>query len=166
MENKEYLTEENYQKSNEKVKKVGKILIIIGLSLLGLGVINLLIGLFGIGGNVSNMVSSQVNNSGDINPSGVNSGFDGIFSSVGFIAIGGMLSAPGFFLTIAGLVVRFAIGNRREIAAYTTQQVMPVAKEGIEKMTPTVGNAVGSISKEIAKGIREGINEADSENKE
>lgn len=34
---------------------------------------------------------------------------------------------------------------------------MPLTKEGIEKMAPTVGNAVGSIGKEIAKGIAEGI---------
>ena len=43
--------------------------------------------------------------------------------------------------------------------AYTTQQVMPVAQEGIEKMAPTIGSA----AKEIAKGIKQGINEANKE---
>lgn len=41
--------------------------------------------------------------------------------------------------------------KRREITAYATQQVMPVTKEGIEEMTPTVRNA----TKEIVKGIKE-----------
>ena len=56
---------------------------------------------------------------------------------------------------IAGVIYVFA--KRREITAFTTQQVMPVAQEGIEKMAPTVGNA----AKEVAKGIKEGLNEAD-----
>ena len=53
--------------------------------------------------------------------------------------------------------------KRREIAAFTTQQVMPVAKEGIDEMTPTVANAGGSIAQEIAKGIKDGLN--DEQNK-
>lgn len=43
--------------------------------------------------------------------------------------------------------------KRREITAFTAQQVMPVAKEGIEKMAPSAGVA----AKEIAKGIKEGL---------
>ena len=42
---------------------------------------------------------------------------------------------------------------------------MPVAQEGIEKMSPTIGNAAGTIGKSIAKGIKEGINEADNNKK-
>ena len=53
------------------------------------------------------------------------------------------------------------ISHRREITAYTTQQVMPVAQEGIEKMTPTVADAAGSIAKSVSKGIQEGKKEAD-----
>ena len=53
------------------------------------------------------------------------------------------------------------IAHRREIAAFTTQQVMPVAKEGINGMASTIGNAAG----EIAKGIKKGLNEADKEDK-
>ena len=48
------------------------------------------------------------------------------------------------------------VAHRREIAAYTTQQVMPIAQEGIEKITPTISNAAGSIAKSISKGIKEG----------
>lgn len=45
--------------------------------------------------------------------------------------------------------------KRREILAFTTQQVMPVAKEGIDTMAPTIGN----VAKEISKGIKEGSKE-------
>ena len=61
-----------------------------------------------------------------------------------------------------GLVIFFAIfmtAKRREIIAFGAQQVMPVAKEGIDEMAPTIGNAVG----EIAKGIKKGLNDADKE---
>ena len=35
--------------------------------------------------------------------------------------------------------------------------MMPIAQEGIEKMTPTIGNAAGEIAKGISKGIKEGL---------
>ena len=77
----------------------------------------------------------------------------------------------GFFVTIASLMAKFmlfSVTHRREIAAYTAQQVMPLAQEGIEKMAPTVGKAgkeiakemapvYGDIAKEISKGIKEGL---------
>ena len=42
---KEFLNEESYQQTNTKVKKIGKVLLIIGVCLLGLGFIFLLCGL-------------------------------------------------------------------------------------------------------------------------
>ena len=71
---------------------------------------------------------------------------------------------------IAGSI--YMIAKRREITAFTIQQTMPLAQEGIEKMAPTIGKAgadiakemapvYGDIAKEISKGIKEGINEAD-----
>lgn len=62
----------------------------------------------------------------------------------------------GGMCIFVGLIIFFAIfmtAKRREIIAFGAQQVMPVAKEGIEEMAPTVGNA----AKEIAKGIKEGL---------
>ena len=47
----------------------------------------------------------------------------------------------------------YFISKGREIAAFTTQQAMPIAKEGIDEMAPTIGNA----AKEIAKGIKKGL---------
>ena len=151
---KEFFNEENYQKSNEKVKKIGNIIIIIGLVLLIGGILVSLFGLLGFGKQFSNGL--QMGQEG-INPSKT-------FSGIGALAIGGFMVSPGIFITVVGCIVRFLIGNRREITAYTVQQTMPLAQEGIEKMAPTIGSAVGTIGKELAKGIKEGINEAD-ENK-
>lgn len=149
MEKKEYLTEENYQKSNEKVKKTGKTMMLIGAALLVFGIVLCVMGFIGFGSTADNAVTLG---SESIKPSG-------IFSSMGMIGIGAGISSTGSLLLFVGFVIRFFIGNRREITAYTTQQVMPVAQEGIEKMAPTIGNAAG----EIAKGIKKGINEADKE---
>ena len=68
----------------------------------------------------------------------------------------------GAFICFATVMIAgsiFTIAKRRSILAFQAQQIMPIAKEGIDEMAPTVGNA----AKEIAKGIKEGINEADKE---
>ena len=81
----------------------------------------------------------------------------------------------GGFIIIASCMASlflYMFAKRREITAFTTQQVMPVAEEGIEKMAPTVGKAgatvtkemapaYGDIAKEISKGIKEGLKEED-----
>lgn len=67
---------------------------------------------------------------------------------------------------IAGSI--YMITKRREILAFSAQQVMPIAKETINTMTPTISNAtkemintvspsIGNAAKEIAKGIKEGL---------
>ena len=65
-------------------------------------------------------------------------------------------------LMLSGSIFVFAKG--RSIMAFETQQVMPVAQEGIEKMAPTLGNAGSEIAKEISKGIKEGLKD-DEEDK-
>lgn len=83
----------------------------------------------------------------------------------------------GIFVIIATGMISgsiFMFAKRREILAFTTQQVMPVAQEGIEKMSPTIGKAgasiakemapvYGNIAKEISKGIKEGLKKDDEE---
>lgn len=78
------------------------------------------------------------------------------FDSIPFFMFGGFIIIAT--LMISGVI--FMFGKRREITAFTTQQVMPVAKEGIDEMAPTIGNAVG----EIAKGIKNGLSD-DNEQK-
>lgn len=73
-------------------------------------------------------------------------------------------------LAIGGMLI--LTSKRRNIMAYTMQQTMPVAQEGIEKMAPTIGKAgasiakemapvYGEIAKEIGKGIKEGMRDED-----
>lgn len=75
-----------------------------------------------------------------------------------------MISAMIYFTT-----------KRRQIMAYQTQQVMPIAQEGMEKMAPTLGKTASTITKEMApaykdiakeisKGIKEGLKD-DEDNK-
>lgn len=65
--------------------------------------------------------------------------------------------------------------KQRKIIAYQTQQAMPIAKEGIEKMAPSLGKAGAIISKEmtpvykdiakeISEGIKEGLKNDDNNN--
>lgn len=64
----------------------------------------------------------------------------------------------GAFICIATCMISgsiFMFAKRRHILAFQTQQVMPVAKEGIDEMAPTIGNVAG----EIAKGIKKGLSD-------
>ena len=80
--------------------------------------------------------------------------FIGVLNKPMSAAIGGPLLVFGLALVGFGGQAKF-LGHAREINAYMTQQQMPVAKEGIEKMAPSVGVA----AKEIAKGVKEGLKE-------
>jgi len=62
----------------------------------------------------------------------------------------------GVFVIFFGLIISagiFLVAFGRNIFAFQTQQVMPVAKEGIEKMSPTFG----TVAKDITKGVKEGL---------
>ena len=105
---------------------------------------------------------SQLNDKSDFNKE-----FDS-YDSIPFYIIGG-------FIIIASCMFAGSIymtTKQREILAFHTQQVMPVAQEGIEKMAPTIGKAgasitkemapaYGEIAKEISKGIKEGLKSDD-----
>lgn len=82
--------------------------------------------------------------------------------------IGGGFTLIATFM-IYGSIMIFA--KRREMIAFSMQQVMPVAQEGLENITPTVTKvgkrlvqemapAYGEVAKEISKGITEGIKES------
>ncbi len=78
--------------------------------------------------------------------------------------IGGMLIAIGLGLIPPTLMISgmlFLIYKKREITIFTTQQTMPIAQEGIEKMAPTIGDAAGSIAEGITKGIKKGKEDSD-----
>lgn len=145
MEEKKYLNEEDYQRYTAKLKKVGKILLIVGLILFVLSIGLIIAGSITFG---STMVTENANSA---------------LGGMGLFAFGGFLSVFSFGMAGVGGMILF-IAHRREITAYTTQQVMPVAKEGIEEMTPTMSKvaekmapAAGTVAKEVAKGIKEGL---------
>ena len=157
MNKQEYLSEEKYQQNNAKVKKVGKILLIVGIVTLLISFILIIVGFVGAGNSAMNNFNSInndiINNFDSFNENGVNVDFggvqnaaSGIFGNIGLFAVGGFLLTIGFGLTIAGGIAMF-IAHRREITAFTAQQVMPIAQEGIEKIAPSVGNAMGTIGK-------------------
>ena len=74
----------------------------------------------------------------------------------------------GSFIIIASCMISGSIylfAKRREITAFTAQQVMPVAQEGIEKMAPTIGDAAESVAQGITKGVKEGLKDSDNSDK-
>ena len=185
MESEKLLSEEKYQKNNVKVKKVGKILLIVGGIVLVLGVVSTVLGFMNLGNTTSNMSNFEnsidsfsgfmdsvadpesdpdkafgssldaFNNTARSMSNKFNRTTDGMVGTFGWMALGMVLDFVGISLMMTGGVVMF-VAHRREIAAYGTQQMMPVAKEGIEKITPTVANAAGDIAKSVSKGIKDG----------
>lgn len=173
MENQKFLSEEKYQQNNAKVKRIGKMLLIIGIIILVLGIIFIVVGFLGAGNSATNSFDSFTNNAinnfnsfdsdtivSDIQNSNneIQNAAKGMFGSIGLFAIGGFMETIGFILTVAGGIMLF-IAHRREITAYAAQQMIPVGKEIVEEVAPTIGNAAG----EIAKGIKKGINDANNE---
>lgn len=138
MAKKEYLSEEEYQKNNKKVKIAGVIVILIGICLLCVGAYFL-----------TSASKMEVPSMGSPN------WFETSSAQMEKEHTGRSIMIFGTFITIVGCMIRFGVANQRKIMAYQTQQAMPIAKEGIEKMSPTLGTA----AKEIAKGVKEGMSE-------
>lgn len=155
MNNEKYLSEERYQKNNQKVKNIGRTLLIVGIIILCISFFIFILAFTGFGNTVSTGIQTAEN--GTINNSQM---AKSVFGNIGLVAAGGFINTFGFTLTVIGAITMF-IAHRREIAAYTTQQVMPVAQESIEKITPTVANAAGTIAQSISKGIKEGTKDTE-----
>ena len=142
------------KKNNKKVRSIGKIVLIIGIVILILGIVAIIFGFTGFGNTFVNGIESADVVDGDDTQM-----FKGVFGSFGFIALGVFMSFIGSTMTIIGLSL-IITSHRREISAYTTQQSMPIMQEGIEKITPTVADAAGT----IAKSINNGINDSNKDN--
>lgn len=129
MNNNEYLNEEKYQKTNKKVNKAGLVLLIIGIIILVIALILIISGFisFGTSGSMSSFIS---------------------------FAIGGFMLVFGVAISGAGGNL-LLMSHRREINAYVAQQGMPIAKESIEQITPTISKSVGTIAKEIKNGLKD-----------
>lgn len=75
----------------------------------------------------------------------------GEFASTSQIMIGAFICIAT--LMISGFVLTFA--KQRKILAFQAQSAMPVAKEGVEEIAPSLGKA----AKEISKGVKDGFKE-------
>lgn len=144
-----YLSEEQYQKTNRSVKIVGTIISIIGVVMVVVGIYI-----------VATSLKMELSHDAISKPS-----------------LGMFLVIPGIFLTVVGCMVRFVLGNRREIMAYQTQQMMPIMQESMEQMMPTMSKmmdemtpavqrraeamapTMGKVAEEIARGVKEGLKE-------
>lgn len=62
-----------------------------------------------------------------------------------------------FICVVACMISRFifTVAKQRHIMAFQAQQVMPVAKENISEIAPTIGNTAGKIVKNIKKGLND-----------
>ena len=153
MSENKYLDEEKYQMANRKVKKIGKVLLIMGIIILVVSFLMMILGFIGFGNTA---VSSIENHS--LNSVATQNADKSLFGSAALFALSQIAGFIGFALaTIGGFIT--IIAHRREIAAYSTQQSMPIVQEKIEKMTPTVAKSAG----EIAKSVKQGLNDADNE---
>ena len=86
------------------------------------------------------------------------------FDSIPFYMFGGFIILASCIISLSV----YMISKRREIAAFSVQQMMPIAQEGIETIAPTVAKtgkevikemapAYGEVAKEISKGIKDGM---------
>ena len=73
------------------------------------------------------------------------------FDLIPFYMFGGFIILVT--IIISGII--YSTAKSREITAFYAQQQIPVAKEIIDEMAPTVGNSVGEIAKGIKKGLKD-----------
>ena len=150
-----YLNEENYQKSRSKLRIVAIILIFLGVVALITSIALIIIGFSTMGNSVINGINTM---DADINQhSGI---VVGMTKTFGLTASGFFIGFIGFVLLILGAFI-LTIASRREIVAFTAQQTLPVEREMIDEMTPTVANSAEKVAGHIAKGVKKGLNESE-----
>lgn len=158
-EKKEYLNEERYQKTKRKFITLALVVLLIGLISGGL-----LIKLGITRSNEANLNELRAQKTAESRSNGFSARYYELDNKINRVEMAPLFYILGGFIVITTSMISgsiYVFTKRREITAFTAQQVMPVAKEGIDEMAPTVGSA----AKEVAKGIKEGLNEADSEEK-
>lgn len=164
MENKEYLNEENFQKNNKKVKIAGNIVICIGLFLIISAIVVIVLSHRAKSTNTDFLNTSDYYDMSspdwyEKSVTAMNAKHNLATSQMGQEALGMFLLIPGIFITFVGFMIRFGIGNQREIVAYQIQQIRPIAEEGFDKGVQKVTPVIGNVAKEIAKGIKTGLSD-------
>ena len=164
-EKKEYLNEEQFQKNKKKIIKISLIVLIAGV-LIGVGLI--ITGVVKSKNDETTLPKINLEVDEKTEKMGNSQAFDNITGSFGTfskefedsrkkIKVAPYYMFGSFIILasamVAGGIYFFAI--RREIAAFQTQQVMPIAQEGMEKMAPSIGKVGGEIAREVAKAKKE-----------
>lgn len=145
-----YLNEESYQKSRSKLRFVALALIILGIFALIVSIVLIILGF-------SNMGTSVVNGFSNLESGASHTGIVvGMTKTFGLTSSGFFIGFIGFLLLILGAFI-LTIASRREIIAFTAQQTLPIEREMIDEMTPTIANSAG----EIAKGVKKGLKDAE-----
>ena len=154
MENKkEYLSEEHYYRVKRVISFIALIILLLGiiggLVLIRIGIINK---------NNVDVATIRAQKTAEFFKNGFSDKYYELDSqlnkgefSVPFFILGG-------FIIIASCMISgsiFLSTKKREMLAYQTQQIRPVAQEGIEKMAPSAG----IVAKEIVKGFKEGLSD-------
>lgn len=149
-----YLNEENYQKSRSKLRFVALTLIILGIIALIASIILIILGF-------SNMGTSVVNGFSNLESGANHTGIVvGMTKTFGLTSAGFFIGFIGFLLIIIGAFI-LTIASRREIIAFTAQQTLPVEREMIDEMTPTVANSAEKVAGHIAKGVKKGLKDSE-----
>lgn len=156
MEEKEYLSEEKYQKTKKKLRRIA-------LSILIIGIISGLI-LIGIGIYINTTRDKSVINNikveidKEISDNGLSLRYYELSEELEkyrnkYDSCGQFYGAGSVIIILSCLIstYMFVIVKGREINAFAVQQGMPITKEVIEKTAPSVGKAVKEIKEELEK---------------
>ena len=142
-----YLNEENYLRTKSKLRIVGVVLIFLGTIALITSVVLVILGF-------STMGSSVVNGFSNLESGASHTGLlSGMTKTFSLTSSGFFIGFIGFALIITGAFI-LTIASRREIIAFNAQQVLPVEREIIDEMTPTIANSAGEIAKGVKKGLK------------
>ena len=110
-----YLNEENYKRINTKIKNVGRLIMVIALIMIIAGFI-LKVGTMGI----------------EVPKMGSENWFETTSAKSEMEFHATSLIMFGVWLEFVGCIVRYFVGNARQIMAYNLQTTMPIAQEGIK----------------------------------
>ena len=156
-----FLNEENYQKTKKKLSSIALVIFIIGLLIGGLLIFKGITNQREIETKYGNLKELSIREEHKKNSE--------ISSNYKYYAFGGMIIFIGGVVSL----VLYTTSRGREITAFKLQQMMPLAKEGLEDIAPSIGKAgatinkemassYGEVAKEISKGIKEGLNSKDN----
>ena len=137
-----YLNEEKYQKTNKGIKIVGLIIMLVGITLLGVGIFKIV------------KADDMFKTSGAMFI---------IIPGIFFTILGCMIC---FLLGNRRQIMAYQMQEMMPLMHESMEQMRPMMKENLEYMTPVMQEHMqqmaptyGEVAKEVAKGVKEGLEE-------